>query len=795
MLSITYQLQDDGILYSLSGDISALVRGKGKNTVGIEFWDENANITPILTGDLQRDTFRARLITLAGEQFGEANGLAEELNWIASNFHKHVKEREEAAAEHYESTNAEELRGSPYCATGSGFARVRHTPQGEVIEPLTNFMAKIVRDVTEDDGAEKIRLFGLEAELHGKVHSFEVPAAHFVGMNWVHEHLGAAAVVYPSVAAKDHARTAIQTFSGIPPTETVYGHTGWREVEGRPVYLHAGGAIGAHPEQKPDHRGQVWSGKENETDHEKRHTYSDNTQNGQVGQVSNIRVGLHSTNVLRELPKPPISDDRKKSIRASMGVLDLAKDSFVIPLFSAGYRAPLGESDFSVHGSGPTGEGKSEAASLIQQHYGAGLDARHLASWEATENALEMQAFTLKDQVFIVDDFNPVGSSYDVQRWHKKADRLLRAKGNSAGRQRLRSDLTLRPDKPPRALILSTGEDNPSGQSLRARVLIIELGKNELKFDILTKCQKDAAAGLYASAMAGYVEFLARRYPDLKQRLESERDKLRDYARAQGQHRRTTAIVADLALGLVYFLRYALDAEAINQEEAMRLWKRGWTTLCAVGEEQGEHQKASEPTARFSELLRAGIAGGQAHVADPTADDNVPPDARGWGWMYESSGDHERWQPKGTRLGWIREDGLYLQPDAALKLAKEIGRDSSDPVTLTKTTLGKRMRDKGLLLSTGADEGRESIMVRRKFEGRRDAYIHVSKDYLSPGLEKPDQPDHKPGFADKQAEQVWSEINYEPDHSAVQAEESDHKPDHRGGRPRLQEVDNDWGEV
>ena len=51
--------------------------------------------------------------------------------------------------------------------------------------------------------------------------------------------------------------------------------------------------------------------------------------------------------------------------------------------------------------------------------------------------------------------------------FHREADRLVRAQGNRSGRQRMRQDSTLRPAKPPRGLLLSTGEDVPRGHSLR----------------------------------------------------------------------------------------------------------------------------------------------------------------------------------------------------------------------------------------------------------------------------------------------------------------------------------------
>src|SRR5437867_2728114 len=80
-----------------------------------------------------------------------------------------------------------------------------------------------------------------------------------------------------------------------------------------------------------------------------------------------------------------------------------------VPLLAAVYRAVLAPCDFSLHVCGHTGFFKTEVAALCQQHYGAGLDARHLpASWLSTGNALEAVAFTAKDALLVVDDFSPL---------------------------------------------------------------------------------------------------------------------------------------------------------------------------------------------------------------------------------------------------------------------------------------------------------------------------------------------------------------------------------------------------
>ena len=139
------------------------------------------------------------------------------------------------------------------------------------------------------------------------------------------------------------------------------------------------------------------------------------------------------------------------AVRASLSLLDLGPLRLTAMLLSTVARAPLAPADFAVYFAGPSGVFKSEIAALVQQHWGAGLDARHLpGSWTSTGNSLEALAFAAKDAVLVVDDFAPGGAAQDVQRLHRDAARLLRAQGNSAGRQRMRPDGTLRAMRPPR---------------------------------------------------------------------------------------------------------------------------------------------------------------------------------------------------------------------------------------------------------------------------------------------------------------------------------------------------------
>jgi hypothetical protein len=106
------------------------------------------------------------------------------------------------------------------------------------------------------------------------------------------------------------------------------------------------------------------------------------------------------------------------------------------------------------------------------------------------------------------------------------------------------------------------------------------------------------------------------------------------------------------------------------------------------------------------------------------------------------SGDFEReeWRPQGDRIGWIEDEDLYLEPDAAFAAAQRQGQFSGDSLSVTERTLRKRLHERGLLLSV--EDSRPTLAVRRTLGGRRQRVLHLSVDFLSPHTDQPDQPDH-----------------------------------------------------
>lgn len=588
---------------------------------------------------------------------------------------------------------ADETPALPYFATGRGLMWRRPTQNGEVVTPLTTFAASITADVAEDDGAEVRRSFEITAQLGQRAVSFVIPAAQFPAMAWPVEHLGASAIVYPGLGAKDHARAAIQLLSDQIEERHVFAHLGWRTVGGQRAYLHAGGAIGPH------------------------------------GPLPGVEVRLGDPLVRFVLPDPPDGEALVAAIRASLRVLAVAPRRITAPVQGAVYRAVLGRADFSPHLAGPTGEGKSEMAALAQQHYGPSMTRLNLpGAWSSTGNALEAMAFLAKDALVVVDDYCPSGTANDAQRLHREADRLFRAQGNAAGRQRMRADTSLRPARPPRGTLLSTGEDTPRGQSLRARLFVVEVPRGSINFARLTACQRDAAEGLYAQALAAFVRWVAGRYDQVQAWLKEEITRFREQAGRSAAHRRTPETVANLAAGLRLFLLFAHEHGALTAQEAEAEWTRCWRALGDVAAEQAQHQAASEPTGQFLELLRSAVASGRAHVAG--AEGAAPDQPAAWGWRAQQVGLGElartEWRAEGSRVGWVEEGDVYLDPTAAFGAAQAAGQSVGEPLTITLHTLKRRLRERWLLASIETRGGRDRLEVRRTLQGQRRDVLHLT---------------------------------------------------------------------
>lgn len=345
----------------------------------------------------------------------------------------------------------------------------------------------------------------------------------------------------------------------------------------------------------------------------------------------------------------------------------------------------------------------------------------------STANANEALMFHAKDALFVVDDFVPSGSRQDRSRKNADADRLFRGQGNSAGRDRMRSDGTLQGTKKSRGLLLSTGEAAPNGESLRGRMFIVDVEKGEagtggdVNWDYLTECQKLAREGLYAESMAGFVQWLAKRYAAMqanwRQMFEDYRKQAKDELGGIDTHSRLPEAIANLALGWRYFLDYAVDSNAMEERESKEWWVTGWVALIEAAKAQAHYRTNDNPAVRFLSLLQSAVAAGKAHLADEKG--SAPENETAWGWR---EGD-QAWRPQGDRVGWVKEKQVYLNPDNAMLVVQRYANESGESIPLTAEMLPKQLKTKGLLAST--DETRGTLYIRRSLEGKNRKVLHI----------------------------------------------------------------------
>jgi hypothetical protein len=571
--------------------------------------------------------------------------------------------------------------------------RYSHTPDGIVKfeagskdnargELLSNWTARFVEEIAVDDGSDAPRRSVLVRARQGdRTKQFVVDMARLPAVQqWILNGHGVSCAIAPRRDVQSHLLRAIQQASADMTRRTLFGHTGWREVDGQDVYLHGGGAIGLR-ESKEE-----------------------------------FQVQLPQPLGPLRLPGAVTLFDERAAVQAAFGLLDLAPDTVTVAVFAAAWRAPLGGSRLTVWVTGPSGAGKSELSALAQQHYGPGFTADHLpAAWSGTGNALNEMAFLAKDMLLCIDDFVPRGSANAVKSLHGTAETVIRAQGNGAGRSRLTRDAQLGSVKPPRATLLGTGEDVPAGQSLRARMLVVDLGPTDLDFSGLTTAQHLARDGVFAAAMAGYIRWLAA-HPERRGSVVETIEQLRQTLIGKAAHPRTATMAAEAALGWRTVLDYAHDRGALSEDEAEQLWRRVLSGLAKVAEQQAHQGRDADPVSRFLELISQSLSAGQAHLAN--RDGDAPGDAHRWGWERRGPAlAQSPWRPKGERIGYIDGDDVLLLPDAAMAVVAG-SPNCADPIAISGTSMAKRLSERGILRA-GERAKRGTLTVRRTLEDRR----------------------------------------------------------------------------
>lgn len=560
---------------------------------------------------------------------------------------------------------------------------------GDNSAKLCNFACKIIEEHTVTNGIISRIEFLVEGYFSDGtlLPAVSVPAERFNSLGWVSQY-GSRAIIYPVKQVKDLLPLAIRMISGVVPKKTVVSHTGWVESPHGHVYMTNGSVIG--------------------TD----------------GDEAHFEVAIEDPH-LRKFSINPGEEDHEleQSLRACLALAQMNPSQAILPLIGATFLAPLQcfiPLDFSVFLHGVTGSFKSQLTMLCQSHYGRQFHNSLPGNWASTENALEIMTFLAKDAVFVVDDFTYLRnerSSLGYKELEKKAERIFRGQGNSTGRQRMgRNDLARSYHS--RAMIMTSGETLPRGDSLLARLFVVQLGKGDIDSSELSQLQQYAAAGLFENAMAGYIKWLSANYDRLKDHIPAEIERLREYfSGLRSVHFRTPENTAKLFLGFGMFIYYMKAMNIVSESEAASVLSQAEDIFLEVGRNQNSVFVYDDTADLFFDQLVDAMAQGAGHFNFIHPDEFfsfVGKEFIGW------TNIHGGWQKNGRCLGWVAGENLYLLPaisyDAAHKQTKSKG------FTLeTRGRLWKRLHEQGLILSSDPDR----IGTRKYVNGVHHRVVHL----------------------------------------------------------------------
>jgi len=232
-----------------------------------------------------------------------------------------------------------------------------------------------------------------------------------------------------------------------------------------------------------------------------------------------------------------------------------------------------------------------------------------------------------------------------------------------------------------------TGEDLPTGHSIQARLVIVEVDRERLNLGVISELQ--ASGTRLSHAMRAYIEWLQPVIPHLQKELPARLGRLRADLHKIGSHLRQADALAQLQGAFDLLLEFAEHVGALDAARANELRAAARQTLWKIGEAQGNVLRDLEPTERFITVLGTLLEQRRVRLVEkgtsPRADDV-------------------------EAIGWFDQDFAYLLPEAARRRVATFLRESGESWSHSAHALNKALVRKGIVVP--GPDGRPEMQVR-----------------------------------------------------------------------------------
>jgi hypothetical protein len=576
--------------------------------------------------------------------------------------------------------------GHPYLEKDNALWIITHDRYGLPVERrLSWFTARILVDIREFDGQAERRFYEISCATEAVTREITLSLEEFETPGWPRKYLGHHAVVEPQ--QWPHVVNAICLLSQ-SQYAVRYCHVGWIELNGEWVYLHSGGGIGAK------------------------------------GHQSGIAMSLGAAlaDIQLELAKTP--NECVEAVRSMLRILGISNKKRIghILLATALRAVMLRPANFSVHVQGDKENFKSAATGVVQAFFGSRFDGIHFpAMWRDTTYSILESLFLFKNCLCTVDDLKLPNSKRQKDEIEIKADTVFRAQGNLEGRGRLDRNLGQRAKRPPRGILLSSGEDYAPAGSADSRTLTIDIAKADIDRKELTELQAAGAGAVLSIGMGEYLKWLA---GDFDRRTLTFEDRVKELR--AGHSGRLAWSLPELQAAEELFLEFAVEIAAIDAARRQGLITECQNALAEAEAAMAADRAGSDPATRFLRLVGAGIIAGLAHLVNDAA--QAPQNAEALGWRMEG----KEMRARGLQVGLLDSDDVWLHEEAALTVARQMAAGSGEAFEISVRALRKSLHNQGKLKTTSFP-ARTTYTVRKRIAGIERDCLHVRLDDLFGG--------------------------------------------------------------
>lgn len=527
--------------------------------------------------------------------------------------------------------------------------RVRHKADGTIVRVIT-VEVKTGRDTV---------LWDMQPEDFADARRFHAACLHAVGAD---------ARLMNGSAVKHLPLAAFELADPERSRAELYEFVGWHEQAGRLVFLSAGGTIGASQTLAVD--------------------------------LANLADGVGESGLVRFGPR----DDGDAAFAAGLlalagSVRKCAPDLVSLPGLAAVFLAPLlrwspARDRPALHYIGTTGARKSAFCDLLQAFFGL---TRYALSWAGTPISIEIALSVLRDCLVVLDDLKKSTSDRDA------GIRVIQSYADRRGRSRATRNGELAKARFAGGLLVSNGEDIPSGEaSIAARSLFVPVGKTDIDTELLTTAQE--LAPNLATVMARYITWLIERQNEMPRVLAEvflqARARYRDHLKGRGGINDAGRVAVSCAL---------LEAGATVGVSWLQSqgWPAGQATEWILATREALQSLAlGQQDAIFQEsAARAFLSGLRALIDARRLELYTVPD----GAKPPALSGISPTSPGAVVCGWRVGDEVWLQPDLTLA---EVQRwlDSQKKTLPTERGLYAQLRDGGYLVDHS--DGQKTTVVK-----------------------------------------------------------------------------------